>query len=73
MKILQYIQLNNQQKTDAISKIVGISKKLNVPVCGMSEESMIRQALQQDGVPDAEFIFDEINENQVDVIYRENI
>lgn len=73
MKILQYVQLNSRQKEDAVTKIVAISKNLNVPVAGICGEEAIRKALAGDIVPDADFIFDEIDEERVDVIYRENI
>lgn len=73
MKILQYIQLNGQQKKDALVKMAALSKKLNFPVFGQWGEQGIAEALAQDKNPDAIFMFDEIDEEQVDVIYRENI
>ena len=73
MKILQFIQLNNQQKRDAISKMAAISEKLDFSIFGVRGERLIEEALAKDANPDAEFIFDEIDERQVDVIYRENI
>lgn len=73
MKILQFVQLNSQQRRDAIIKIAAISEKLNFSVFGVRGEKMIEEAIAKDANPDAEFIFDEVDESQVDVIYRENI
>ena len=73
MKILQFIQLNNQQKKDAIVKMAAISQKLDFSVFGVRGEKLIEEAIEKDANPDAEFIFDEVNESEVDVIYRENI
>ncbi|MEO6915033.1 MAG: hypothetical protein ABI151_04765 [Chitinophagaceae bacterium] len=73
MKILQFVQLNQRQREDAVNKIVVISKELNVAVAGVKGESEIRMALAGEIIPDADFIFDEVNDDVVDVIYRENI
>lgn len=73
MKILQYIQLNGEQKKDALVKMAALSKKLNFPVFGQWGEEGIAQAIAQDKSPDSIFMFDEIDESRVDVIYRENI
>ncbi len=73
MKILQYIQLNGQQRKDAIVKMAALSKKLNFAVFGQWGEQGIADAIAQDKNPDSIFMFDEIDEEQVDVIYRENI
>ncbi|MEJ7768475.1 MAG: hypothetical protein WKF89_11735 [Chitinophagaceae bacterium] len=73
MKILQFIQLNDQQRKDAIVKMAAISQKLNFSVFGVRGEKLIEEALDKDANPDSEFIFDEIDDTRVDVIYRENI
>lgn len=73
MKILQFVQLNSQQKKDAVAKIAAISEKLDFSVFGVRGEKLIEESLAKGASPDAEFIFDEIDESQVDVIYRENI
>lgn len=73
MKILQFVQLSPRQREDAIKKMVAISIELDVPVAGVRGEAEIRNALGGDIVPDADFIFDEVNGDVVDVIYRENI
>ncbi len=73
MKSLQFNQLNNVQKADAIRKIAALSKELDFTVFGSQNEGAITEAILQDATPDAEFMFVEVNENQVDVTYRENI
>lgn len=73
MKILQFVQLNARQREDAITKMIAISLELDVPVAGLRGEEAIRNGLAGDIVPDADFIFDEVNDDVVDVIYRENI
>ncbi len=73
MKILQFIQLNDLQRKDAIGKMAAISQKLNFSIFGVRGEKLIEEALDKDANPDAEFIFDEIDDTRVDVIYRENI
>jgi hypothetical protein len=73
MKSLQFNQLNNTQKADAIRKMAALSKELNFMVFGSQNEGAITEAILQDATPDAEFMFVEVNENQVDVTYRENI
>ena len=73
MKILQFIQLNPRQRADAINKMIAISEDLDVAVAGIRGGEEIRQALAGDIVPDADFIFDEVDDDVVDVIYRENI
>ncbi len=73
MKMLQFSQLNSIQRKDAIEKMVSISTELNIKIPGVQGENSILEAIQEDFNPDADFIFDEIDETQVDVIYRENI
>ena len=73
MKMMQFIQLNNQQRQDAISKMVAISEQLNIPLFGVSGDKLIKEAIEKEANPDADFIFDEVDNNSVDVIYRENI
>lgn len=72
MKMLQFSQLNLTQRNDAITKMLQISAELNVPVAGVMGDSAIIEAINKDTNPDADFIFDEIDETQVDVIYRKN-
>lgn len=72
MKMLQFSQLNPTQRNDAITKMLRISADLNVTVAGVMGGSAIIEAINKDTNPDADFIFDEIDETQVDVIYREN-
>jgi hypothetical protein len=72
MKILQFNQLTPAQRTDAIIKMINISKELNVEIAGVKGDKLI-DAINHDFSPDADFIFDEIDEARVDVIYRENI
>ena len=72
MKILQFVQLNPGQREDAIQKMIDISAELDVAVAGIKGADEIRNALAGDIVPDGDFIFDEVDENTVDVIYREN-
>lgn len=73
MKILQFVQLNPRQREDAVNKIITISKDLNIAMAGIKGEAEIRNALRGDIIPDADFIFDEVSDDVVDVIYRENI
>ena len=73
MKMLQFSQLNPSQRQDAINKMLKISVDLNIPVAGVQGTSSIIEAINKDVNPDADFIFDELDETQVDVIYRENI
>ena len=73
MKSLQFNQLNETQKTDAIKKMAALSKELNFTVFGSQNEGVITEAIAQDATPDADFMFVAINESQVDVTYRENI
>ena len=73
MKMLQFSQLNPVQRKDAIEKMIGISIELNIKIPGVQGENSILEAIEEDFNPDADFIFDEIDETQVDVIYRENI
>ena len=73
MKMLQFSQLNPSQRQDAINKMLKISVDLNIPVAGVQGASSIIEAISKDVNPDADFIFDELDETQVDVIYRENI
>ena len=72
MKILQFTQLNPAQRKDAIDKMVKISNEINIQIPGVQGENSIIEAINEDLNPDADFIFDEIDETQVDVIYREN-
>ena len=72
MKILQFTQLNPAQRTDAINKMIDISRDLNVAIAGVKGDKLL-EAINQDVSPDADFIFDEIDDTSVDVIYRENI
>ncbi len=71
--MLQFSQLNPAQRKDAIDKMVTISTELNIEIPGVQGENSIVEAIKEDFNPDADFIFDEIDETQVDVIYRENI
>ena len=71
--MMQFIQLNNRQRSDAIAKIVAIAEQLNISLFGVSGGKLIKEALEKDANPDADFIFDEIDLDHVDVIYRENI
>ncbi len=73
MKMLQFSQLNSAQRKDAINKMVNISSELNIKIPGVQGENSILEAIIEDFNPDADFIFDQIDETQVDVIYRENI
>lgn len=73
MKMLQFSQLNPAQRKDAIEKMISISIELNIKIPGVQGENSILEAIEEDFNPDADFIFDEIDETQVDVIYRENI
>ncbi len=73
MKMLQFSQLNPMQRKDAIDKMVKMSTELNIKISGVQGENSILEAINEDLNPDADFIFDEIDETQVDVIYRENI
>lgn len=73
MKILQFVQLKPRQREDAVNKMIAISRELDVAVAGVKGETDIRTALAGDIVPDADFIFDEVDDDVVDVIYRENI
>jgi hypothetical protein len=73
MKMLQFSQLNPMQRKDAIDKMVKITTELNIEIPGVQGENSIVEAINEDLNPDADFIFDEIDETQVDVIYRENI
>jgi hypothetical protein len=72
MKILQFNQLNPSQRMDAINKMIKISRDLDVTIAGVKGEKLV-EAIRQDASVDADFIFDEIDETAVDVIYRENI
>jgi len=72
MKMLQFSQLNPAQRQDAIDKMVKISNELQIKIPGVQGEDTILEAIFEDFNPDADFIFDEIDEIQVDVIYREN-
>jgi hypothetical protein len=73
MKMLQFSQLNAMQRKDAIDKMVKMSTELDIKISGVQGENSIVEAIKEDLNPDADFIFDEIDETQVDVIYRENI
>jgi hypothetical protein len=73
MKSVQFNHLNEAQKADAIRKMAALSKELNFTVFGSQNEGGIKEAILQDAAPDAEFMFIEVNEKQVDVTYRENI
>ena len=72
MKMLQFSQLNPVQRKDAMEKMIKISDELNVEIAGVHGDKQITDAINNDFNPDADFIFDEIDETQVDVIYREN-
>lgn len=72
MKMLQFSQLNPAQRKDAIDKMLKISAELNLPVAAEWGANSITEAINNDINPDADFIFDQIDETQVDVIYREN-
>jgi len=72
MKMLQFSQLNAFQRKDAIDKMTKISKELDLKIPGVQGENTIIEAINEDLNPDADFIFDEIDETMVDVIYREN-
>ncbi|MEO5995468.1 MAG: hypothetical protein ABIN89_02135 [Chitinophagaceae bacterium] len=73
MKMLQFSQLNPSQRQDAINKMLKISAELNISVAGVRGEQSITEAINKDINPDADFIFNELDDTQVDVIYRENI
>ena len=72
MKMLQFSQLNPAQRIDAIDKMLKISKELDIAVAGAHGDIPITEAINRDFNPDADFIFNELNETSVDVIYREN-
>ena len=72
MKMLQFSQLNPAQRKDAIDKMVKIGNELDLKIPGVQGENTIIEAINEDLNPDADFIFDEIDETMVDVIYREN-
>ena len=71
--MLQFSQLNDLQRQDAINKMLKIAEELNVPIAGACGELPITEAINKDFNPDADFIFNELDELRVDVIYRENI
>jgi hypothetical protein len=72
MKMLQFSQLNPVQRKDAMAKMIKISHEINFEIAGVHGDKQITEAIDNDLNPDADFIFDEIDEIQVDVIYREN-
>ena len=72
MKMLQFSQLNPAQRKDAIDKMVKIGNELDLKIPGVQGENTVIEAINEDLNPDADFIFDEIDETMVDVIYREN-
>jgi hypothetical protein len=72
MKMLQFSQLNPVQRKDAIDKMVRLSNELDIRIPGVQGENTIIGAINEGLNPDADFIFDEVDETMVDVIYREN-
>lgn len=73
MNSVQFNQLNDIQKADAIKKMASAATALDFTVFGTQSEDGITDAVRQDATPDAEFMFIPLNEMEVDVKYRENI
>ena len=73
MNSVQFNQLNENQKADAIKKMAATASALNFTVFGTQIEDGIASAVLQDATPDAEFMFIPLNDMHVDVKYRENI
>lgn len=73
MNSVQFNQLNDIQKEDAIKKMAATAAALDFTIFGSQSEDGITAALYQDATPDAEFMFIPLNDMEVDVKYRENI
>ncbi|MEJ7738823.1 MAG: hypothetical protein WKF97_15465 [Chitinophagaceae bacterium] len=73
MNSVQFNQLNDNQKADAIKKMAATAKALDFTLFESQSEAGITDAVLQDASPDAEFMFLPLNDLEVDVKYRENI